>query len=197
MLFAGCYVGPVEDGERVLQPLRDFSTPLVDFSARMPYTQVQTMFDEDYPRGMRYYWKSTTLQQLTDEAIACLAEQAMLQPSPYSITDVWHNAGAIRRMDASKTAYSGRDVPFLINPEANWKDPNDDEANIAWVRDFLKALQPHSEGIKYLNFAGFQEEGQAMMKSAFGDQYDRLVALKKQYDPTNLFRLNQNIQAEQ
>jgi FAD/FMN-containing dehydrogenase len=197
MLFAGCYAGPVEDGERVLQSLRDFSTPLVDFSDRMPYTQVQTMFDEDYPRGMRYYWKSTTLKELTDEAITCLAEQAMLQPSPYSTTDVWHNAGAIRRMDASKTAYNGRDVTFLINPEANWKDPNDDEANIAWVRNFLEALQPHSEGIKYLNFAGFQEEGQAMMKNAFGDKYERLVALKKQYDPTNLFRLNQNIQAEQ
>jgi FAD/FMN-containing dehydrogenase len=193
ILFGGIYAGSPEDGERVLQPLRDFSTPLVDFSSRMPYTQAQTVFDEDYPRGMRYYWKSTTLMELSDEAITCLVEQAQRQPSPYSTTDVWHNAGAIRRMDASKTAYSGRQLPYLINPEANWQDAKDDEANIGWVRDFLKALQPISGGIKYLNFAGFQEEGQEMMKSAFGDKYERLAALKKQYDPANLFRLNQNI----
>jgi hypothetical protein len=195
ILFAGCYAGAPETGEQVLQPLRDFSQPLVDFSGRMPYTQMQTMFDEDYPRGMRYYWKSTTLMELSDEAIAILVEQAQRQPSPYSTTDVWHNAGAIRRADASKTAYSGREIPYLINPEANWIEPGDDDANIAWVRDFLKALQPISDGIRYLNFAGFQEEGQAMMKTAFGDKYERLAALKKQYDPSNLFRLNQNIVA--
>jgi hypothetical protein len=161
----------------------------------MAYTQAQTVFDEDYPRGMRYYWKSTTLMELSDVAITTLIEQAQRQPSPYSTTDVWHNAGAIRRMDAAKTAYSGRELPYLINPEANWQDAKDDEANIAWVREFLKALQPIGEGIRYLNFAGFQEEGQAMMKTAYGDKYERLAALKKQYDPTNLFRLNQNIVA--
>lgn len=196
ILFGGCYAGSPEEGERVLQPLRDFATPLVDFSGRMPYTQVQTVFDEDYPRGMRYYWKSTTLAELSDEAIACIVEQAQRQPSPYSTTDVWHNAGAIRRMDPNKTAYSGRELPYLVNPEANWIEASDDEANIAWVRNFLKALQPISKGIRYLNFAGFQEEGQEMMKTAYGEKYERLVALKKQYDPTNLFRLNQNIAAE-
>lgn len=197
VLFAGSYAGSSEVGERVMQPLRDFSRPLVDFSGRMPYTQMQTMFDEDYPRGMRYYWKSTTLMALSDEAIQVLVEQAQRQPSPYSTTDIWHNAGAIRRFDANRTAYSGREIPYLINPEANWHETSEDEANIGWVRDFLKALQPVGEGIRYLNFAGFQEEGQAMMKVAYGDKYERLVALKKQYDPANLFRLNQNIQVNQ
>lgn len=197
VLFAGGYAGEPEIGEKVLQPLRDFETPLVDFSGRMPYTQMQTMFDEDYPRGWRYYWKSTTLATLSDEAISIIVEQAQRQPSPYSTTDVWHNAGAIRRMDPNKTAYSGREMPYLVNPEANWPDAKDDAANIAWVRDFLKALEPISNGIKYLNFAGFQEEGQEMMKTAFGDKYERLAALKKQYDPTNLFRLNQNIVVEE
>ena len=135
--------------------------------------------------------------ELSDEIIKHLVEKARLQPSPLSTTDIWHNAGAIRRMDANKTAYSGRHIPYLVNPEANWQDAKDDQANIAWVRDFLAALQPHSEGIKYLNFAGFQEEGQEMMKTAYGDKYQRLAALKKQYDPTNLFRLNPNIQADQ
>jgi FAD/FMN-containing dehydrogenase len=196
VLFASGYAGPAEEGERVLQPLRSFATPLVDFSGRMPYTQMQTMFDEDYPRGMRYYWKSTTLMELSDEAITTLVEQAQRQPSPFSTTDVWHNGGAIKRMDASRTAYSGREIPYLINPEANWVEPGDDAANIGWVRDFLKALQPMSDGIKYLNFAGFQEEGQEMMRTAFGDKYERLVKLKKQYDPTNFFRLNQNISVD-
>ena len=198
LIFAACYAGSPEEGERVLQPLRDFSRPLLDFSGRMPYTQAQTLWDEDYPaRVLRYYWKSTTLMELSDEAIAVIADHARRQPSPLNTTDIWHNAGAISRMDPNKTAYSGHDLPFLINPEANWKEAKDDQANIAWVRDFLKALEPHSQGIKYLNFAGFQEEGQEMMKSAYGDKYQRLVALKKQYDPSNLFRLNQNFDVNQ
>lgn len=194
IIFAGCYAGSPEEGERVLQPLRDFGKPLLDFSGRMPYTQVQTVWDEDYPaKIMRYYWKSTTLMELSDEVIAILADQARRQPSPYNTTDIWHNGGAIRRMNADKTAYRGREIPFLVNPEANWKEAKDDEANIAWVREFLKVLEPYSQGIRYLNFGGFQEEGQEMMKAAYGDRYHRLVALKKEYDPTNLFRLNQNI----
>jgi hypothetical protein len=194
MLFAGCYCGAPEEGERVLQPVRDYRPPLVDFSGRVPYTQAQTVFDEDYPaKIMRYYWKSTTLMELSDEVIAVLADHARRQPSPYNTTDIWHNGGAIRRMDASKTAYSGREIPFLVSPEGNWKDPKDDEANISWVRGLLKAVQPYSQGIRYLNFGGFQEEGQELMKVAYGERYQRLVALKKEYDPTNFFRLNQNI----
>lgn len=196
VVFAGCYAGAPEEGEKVLQPLRDFATPLVDFSGRMPYTQMQTMLDEDYPRGWRYYWKSTTLMELNDDTIKTLVEQAMRQPSPYSTTDIWHNSGAIHRMDDSKTAYSGREIPFLINPEANWQDPQDDDINIKWVRDFLTALQPQSQGLKYLNFAGFQEEGQALLRTAYGEKYARLVKLKQQYDPSNLFRLNPNIAAD-
>ena len=193
--IAGCYVGAPEVGELVLQPLRDFATPLLDVSGRMPFTVLQTVFDEEFPRDMRYYWKSTTVMQLSDEAIDCIVQEALRQPSPNSTTDIWHNAGAIRRMDASRTAYSGREVPYMVNFEANWHRPEDDAANMAWVSNSLKAMSPLSAGLKYLNFAGFQEEGQAMVQSAYGDKYERLVALKKQYDPTNLFRLNQNIQA--
>jgi hypothetical protein len=196
ILFGCGHAGSPEEGERVMQPLRSFSPPLLDFSGRMPYTQMQTIFDEDYPRGMRYYWKSTTLMELSDEAIAILVEQAQRQPSPYSTTDIWHNGGAILRMDAAATAYSGRHIPYLINPEANWMEAGDDAANIGWVRDFLKALQPLDNGIKYLNFAGFQEEGQEMMRTAFGDKYERLLKLKQEVDPTNFFRLNQNIRAD-
>jgi FAD/FMN-containing dehydrogenase len=81
----------------------------------------------------------------------------------------------------------------VLNPEANWQDPADDEANMTWVREFIQDMQEFSDGGRYLNFAGFQEEGDDMMRKAFGPQYARLAALKKKYDPTNLFSLNQNI----
>jgi hypothetical protein len=163
----------------------------------MPYVQMQTIFDEDYPTGLRYYWKSSNVLEMSDEAIALIVDQAQRQPSPLSTTDIWHNTGAIARMDPNRSAFRGRDVPYLVNAEANWVEPGDDEANISWVRGFLKALQPVAEGGSYLNFAGFQEEGDALMKAAFAEQYQRLVELKKQYDPTNLFRLNQNIKSDQ
>lgn len=196
ILFAACYAGPAEEGERVLQPLRDFSTPLVDFSDRMPYVEVQTVFDEDYPSyALRYYWKSIHLPELSDEMIDQIVDHARRQPSVLSTTDLWHNAGAIRRISEDETAYSGRRFPFLLNIEANWPDPQDDEANLAWVRTFIEEMRPFSDGSAYLNFGGFQEEGEAMMRSVYGAKYTRLSALKQKYDPQNLFRLNANIKA--
>jgi FAD/FMN-containing dehydrogenase len=197
ILLAACYAGPAEEGERILQPLRQFDTPLVDFSDRMPYVQVQTIFDEDYPaHKLRYYWKSIQLPELSDEMIDQIVDHARRQPSLLSTTDLWHNAGAIRRIGEDETAYSGRQIPFLLNVEANWQDPQDDEANLAWVRNFIETMRPFSDGGTYLNFSGFQEEGETMMKASYGAKYGRLAALKRKYDPQNLFSLNPNIKAE-
>lgn len=196
ILFAACYAGPAEQGERVLQPLRDFATPLVDFSGRMPYIDVQTIFDEDYPaHELRYYWKSTRLPGLSDAAIDMIVEHARRQPSPLSTTDLWHNAGAISRIGEDETAFSGRQFPFLLNIEANWPDPQADEANLTWARTFIEEMSPFSGGGIYFNFGGFQEEGEAMLHSTFGAKYAKLAALKQKYDPHNLFRLNANIKA--
>jgi FAD/FMN-containing dehydrogenase len=192
--LAGLYAGPVDEGERILAPLRTFAPPLVDHSGVMPYVEAQKAFDADYPDGWRYYWKSLTLRELDDAAIDRIVEHARRQPSVFSTTDLWHIGGAVARAGADSSAYHGRDAAFLLNPEANWEHPQDDTANIAWVREFLADMQPFSDGSRYLNFAGFQEEGDPMMRQAFGPQYERLAALKRQYDPTNLFRLNQNIQ---
>jgi FAD/FMN-containing dehydrogenase len=196
VLFAACYAGPAEEGERAVQPLRDFAPPLADLSGRMPYVQMQTMFDEDYPKHiLRYYWKSLNVNSLSDDVIDVIVAHARCQPSPLSTIDIWHNGGAIRRVGEDETAYSGRSVPFLVNPEANWESPNDDASNIAWARETIADLQPFSDGGRYLNFAGFQEEGEAMMRAAFGaKKHERLAALKRKYDPANLFRLNQNIE---
>ncbi|WP_250123826.1 FAD-binding oxidoreductase [Chroococcidiopsis sp. CCMEE 29] len=194
VLFAACYAGAVEEGKQVLQPLRDFSEPLIDFSGAMPYLQVQTIFDEDYPaHKLRYYWKALNLKEMSDEAIARIVEHARSQVSPLATTDIWQISGAVRQIGEAETAFSGRQAAFMFNVEANWIDPQEDEANITWVRQFVDAMQEFSDGSRYFNFPGFLEEGDAAVQATFGAKYERLVALKNKYDPTNLFRLNQNI----
>ena len=153
----------------------------------------QKVFDAEYPDGRRYYWKSLNLQQLDEAAIKRIADARAPAAIALSTTDLWHIGGAVKRTSAEASAFNGRQAAFLLNPEANWDDPADDAANISWVHDFIADMEQFSDGSRYLNFAGLQEEGEAMMRAAFGPQYERLVALKPKYDPTNLFRLNQNV----
>jgi FAD/FMN-containing dehydrogenase len=194
LAFGALYAGDIEDGKRILEPLRAFSQPLADFSNVMPYVNAQQMFDEDYPKYiMRYYWKSINLNHLDDRVIRRIMEHGQKQPSPHSTTDLWPIGGAVKRFDGQHSAFYGREAAYLINPEANWERPEDDEQNIQWVREFIADLDDFSDGSRYLNFAGFQEEGDSMMKAAFGDHYQRLAELKAKYDPQNFFRLNQNI----
>ena len=193
VMLGAHYAGPVEEGERLLRPLREFAEPLVDFSGAMPYLDVQKLWDEEYPDGDRYYWKSLNVSRLDDEVISRIATHAPRQPSPLSTTDIWHVGGAVRRARTDGSAFRGRDAAFLLSPSSHWVDPAEDASNVRWAREFVAALEPYSDGSRYLNFAGFQEEGEAMMRSSFGPHYDRLLALKRRYDPTNLFRLNQNI----
>jgi FAD/FMN-containing dehydrogenase len=193
VMLGGHYVGSVEEGERILRPLREFAEPLVDFSGDMPYVDVQKLWDEEYPDGDRYYWKSLNMSRFDDEVIAQIATHAAEQPSPLSTTDIWYVGGAVKRTHADGSAFRGRDAAFLLSPSSHWTDPTEDAANVAWARAFGTAMEPYSDGSRYLNFAGFQEEGEAMMRSSFGPHYDRLLALKRHYDPANLFRLNQNI----
>lgn len=194
--FAALYVGPVEEGRKALQPLLDFGTPLIDISGVKPYIEAQQSFDREFPDGRRYYWKSINLNHLNEDAIDRIVAHARQQPSPFSTTDLWHVGGAMKRGSAETSAFNGRQAEFLFNAEANWNDPADDNANLAWVRDFIAGVEEFSDGSRYLNFAGFQEEGDDMMRKAFAGQYARLQALKQQYDPTNLFRLNQNVKPE-
>ncbi|NTU82954.1 MAG: FAD-linked oxidase, partial [Chloroflexales bacterium] len=193
VVFGALYVGPVAEGQRALQPLLDFGEPLLDASGVMPYVEAQKVFDHDYPDGRRYYWKSLNLSRLDDEVIERIVAHARLQPSPFSTIDIWHIGGAVRRFGPEHGAYHGREAAFLLSPEANWDHPADDAANIGWLRALLADVEPFSDGGRYLNFAGFHEEGAAMVSSAYGPQYARLAALKARYDPSNLFRLNQNI----
>jgi len=196
LAVAAVYVGPPEEGERRLAPFRGLATPLADLSGRMPYTQIQQFLDEDYPRGRHYYWKSAAVDELSDEVIDVVAEYAALQPSPLSTIDVWLMGGALREEPAGGSAYSGRSAGYLVNPEADWDDPADDEANLAWARQLIKALEPYTVG-NYLNFPGMLEEGEAQLQASFGSHYERLVDVKTHWDPENVFRLNHNVKPKQ
>ena len=187
------YAGGVEEGEEALKPLRELGNPIADLSGPMPYTEAQKILDEDYPDGWRYYWKSVNVGGLEDGVIEALMEHAEAAPSDHSTIDVWFQGGAMGRVGADESAFGDRSAPILLGIEANW-EAGEDEANIAWARACYADMRRFSDGGVYLNFPGFLEEGQGLMRDAYGENYERLVALKDEYDPTNLFRLNQNIE---
>lgn len=187
----GCSSSPVEEGTQELMPLRELAEPLADFSGEMRYTEFQRLLDEDYPEGMRYYWKSLYLDDLTDSAIDRMKYWAENAPSPLSTVDVWELGGAINEVGLEESAFPGRHAPYLLGVEANWVEPENDEANVEWVRDCLRDMRQFSDGSVYLNFPGFMEDD--MMETTFGSQYERLVDLKDRVDPGNLFSHNQNI----
>ncbi len=192
LVAAAVYVGAPEAGDASLRPLRELTEPLVDLSGRMPYVELQRFLDEEYPRGRRYYWKSAVVRELSDAVIDVVVESAARQPSALSTIDVWVMGGATAREPAGGSAYAGRDAGFVVNPEADWDDPADDAANLTWAREFIAAMKPFTVGT-YLNFPGMLEEGEQQLRSSFGEHYERLVAAKDKWDPTNLFRLNHNI----
>jgi len=193
VVVAACYCGSVEEGEPVVQPLRELGQPLVDMSGPWPWLGLQSGFDALFPKGGFYYWKSRELAALRDEAIDVIADFGARRPSPLTDIVVWHHGGAMSRVGETETAYGGRDAAFLVTGEASWNDPALTDEAIGWGRAFWDAIGPHSTGGVYLNFAGLGEEKEALVKAGYGANYERLVALKAKYDPTNLFRMNLNI----
>lgn len=192
--LVGVYAGAADEGEEALRPLRELTEPLADFSGPMPWVDVQTIYDPEYPSGHRYYWKSTNLDALSDEAVDVLVEQALASPSKHSTIDVWLNGGALERVPDSHAAFRGRSARYLVNPEANWESPEDDAANLAWARNVLTKLEPYAVGGAYLNFPGLLEEGQELARTSHGSNYERLATLKRRLDPENVFRRNANIE---
>jgi len=189
-----CYNGSLEAGERVLRPPRSFGPPVADEVAPTPYCKAQTFFDEAFVRGRRYYFKSNFMQTISDEAIATLVEHFATAPSSMSMLYFQQLGNAANRVGATETAFSHRDALCEWGCDAVWLDPAQDAANIRWAREVAEAMRPFTTGSDYVNHIGLEaEEGTDRIKAAFGANYDRLVALKNRYDPTNLFRHNQNI----
>jgi len=192
IILAGVYAGPVEEGERVAKPLRGLATPLLDLSGPMPFTAVQSAFDPFFPKGLLQYWKSTYVESLSDDLLDALCELAAARPSPKTTMDIWPQMGAVARVSTDATAFGPR-PPFLIAFESTWTDPAENEANITWARGAWTSMQRFSSRGIYLNFPGFGEEKEELVRSAYGPNYARLKSLKTTYDPTNLFRMNLNI----
>lgn len=188
VLLAACYAGDPMEGEQALRAFREVDEPLVDLSGRLPYVEVQQAFDEDYPQGMRYYWKSLYLDELTPDAIDRIITETAKRPSPLSTVDVWHLGGAISRVGDDETAFAPRGAPYLLGVEANWEDPAADDDNVAWARGCVEALRPHSSGAGYVNFPGFYEEGDTGMRTTYGANFERLARIRETYDPEGVFR---------
>jgi FAD/FMN-containing dehydrogenase len=183
--FVGPYIGDAAEGEKVMQAVRELGTPMFDGSGRMPFGDVQRAFDEEYPQGRRYYWRSSYLRELSDEAIDTLVDLGRKRPSPLTSLDLWILGGAIGDVGPSETPIAHRHAPFMAGIESNWNNPADDAANIAWAREAQTRLAPYSTGGSYLNF---EDPGdQNRVAAAFGANYERLQQVKNRYDPDNLF----------
>src|SRR5213593_2609553 len=193
LAVAGAYSGSVEDGEPVVQPLRELGQPLIDLSGPWPWLGLKSGFDALFPKGGLYYWKSRALAELTEAAIDEIADLAARRPTPLTDIVIWHHGGAMNRVGEAETAYAGRDAPFLVTAEVTWTDPAQTDEAIAWGREAWDAIGKHSTGGLYLNFPGLGEEKEALVRAGYGANYDRLAALKAKYDPENVFRMNLNI----
>ena len=185
------YAGPMDEAERVLQPFRQAIPPVTDRIAPISYVQLQKAGDASFPRGHRFYWKAQFLRQITEAAADALIDRFPSVPSPRSFFVFQQVGGAISRVPATATAYANRGAAYDSFPVSIWSDTAADEENIAWAREMYAVLRPFGMGGVYVNNLG--DEGHERVKAAYGENYDRLVRLKRKYDPDNLFRLNQNV----
>ena len=186
-----CYCGDLVGGEHALKPLREFGSPLLDAIQPMPFPQMQSLLDGSFPAGNYNYWKSTFLRELSDEAIDVLVEHANRATSQLTAVVIEYYGGAASRVGVSETAFAHREAQYDVGILTQWTDPGESQRHIEWTRSLADALRPYSSGAYLLNF--LDEEGDDTIRAAFGENYRRLVEVKNKYDPTNFFRLNQNI----
>ncbi len=191
--LGGVYAGAVEEGEKVLRPLREYGPPLADMFQPMPYNVAQRMADFLWPPGLHSYRKSSYLTALSDDAIDVVVDFFARVPSPQTVIVLEHNGdSAWDSVPDSATAFGHRAWPYNFVVTSAWSDPKDAEKNIAWTRDFFDAMRPFAAPGAYVNYLG-DDEGADGLKAAYGGKLVRLSALKAKFDPENLFRMNQNI----
>ncbi|TNF89143.1 MAG: FAD-binding oxidoreductase [Gammaproteobacteria bacterium] len=190
LAIVGLYSGNAEEGLQLMAPLADMGSPLVALIDPMPYTVMQTAFDAGNPHGARYYWKSQYLGGLDDAFLDIVVDRAMDIRGDHTIIGIEPMGGAQGRVDPGATAFACRNVPYSLGIWAGWQDPGQDDANIAWTRAFFDAVAPFGVGA-YVNYLGEDESDR--LDEVYGENYDRLKAVKQKWDPNNLFRLNHNI----
>ena len=192
-LLMSCYDGPEEKGRKALAPLLDaLPAPRLNWMGTMPYPAVQSMFDGLYPKGMQWYWRGDFVKTLPDAAIDAHLEQAAKTPSELSLMHLYPIDGAVHRMGGDETAWNCRDATWSMVIAGI--DPNPQKAGpvTRWTKAYWEAVHPFDLGGAYPNFM-MDDEGDARLKATYGNNYARLAAMKKKYDPANLFRVNQNI----
>jgi FAD/FMN-containing dehydrogenase len=189
-----CYAGDVEEGERVLRPMRDFGSPVLDLFAPKPFLAHQQMFDPSFRHGCWYYVRSCDVAELSDDVIDVVVEHGRRISSPLSSIALWQMGGAVARVGEDETAFNGRGAGFTFNINGNTATADGFDEQRQWARDYWSALAPFHTSV-YVNF--LMEEGDVRVREAYGEaKYDRLRALKRKYDPANVFRFNQNIRPD-
>jgi hypothetical protein len=188
-----CYTGPTEKGQAVMAKLLgELPPPLFNWMGEMPYPTLQSMFDPFFPKGLQWYWRGDFVKELTDEAIDAHIAQAQKLPSTLSLMHLYPIDGAVRRVGKSDTAWNTRDATWSMVIAGI--DPNPQKAAeiTRWTKGYWEAVHPYSADGCYVNFM-MDDGDDSRLRATYGDNYDRLVALKAKYDPTNFFCVNQNI----
>jgi FAD/FMN-containing dehydrogenase len=183
--------GPLDQGERVLQPARQFGAPVADLVGPMPYVQRQRLIDDLGTYGIQRYWKSGFATELSDGLIDLMVEQAGAMLSPLTTIGLFYVHGVAGRIEPGSTAFGLRQNQWDVDIISQWTNPAEAAVHVQWTRRFWAAAEPFTTGAVYVNLIAADEPGR--VHAAFGANYDRLAAIKRQYDPGNLFRLNHNI----
>lgn len=195
VMVYGVYAGPADAGVAAMAPLRAFAEPLMDMSGTQPLAGVHDVARLLFPDGRRYSWHSLYATELGDDAIETLIAALLEAPSDEAELGIWQLGGAIADVESDATAFGFRDAAFLVSVDAAWEDSALDEASVAWARGVWETLrdQPATIDGFYPGFPGFVE-GAERVRMAYGDNVDRLAAIKAEYDPENVFRHNLNVE---
>ena len=186
-----CYTGPEKDAERIFKPIREFGPPALYGIHAMPHPMLQSAFDAPYPPGLQWYWRADFVKELSDEAIALHVKHGSDVPTMHSTMHLYPIDGAAHRVGKNETPWSYRDATWTEVIVGVDPDPANAKRITEWTKTYWDALHPYSAGGAYVNF--MMDEGEERIKATYRDNYTRLASIKKKYDPTNLFRMNQNI----
>lgn len=189
--LVGCWAGPVEQGEEMFKPFHEVAPVVAEFVGPAPYPALNSAFDALVPPGLQHYWKASFVKELTNEAIAAHVEHGPKVPVVNSTVHIYPINGACHDVASDATAFAYRDANFATVIAGMWPDASQNDANTKWVRDYYAATAPHSEEGGYINFMSDDDQGR--IRDNYKGNYDRLVEVKRTYDPGNLFHLNQNI----